>query len=87
MRATAIRWFALAIGVGLLSAAAAQAATTPRCSGGPTATKAGAGVVLLAESNTRSSNKLADKYMAGRAGGRYGIGGSESVVFKKKKKK
>jgi len=41
----------------------------------------------LAGSFQNSTAKLADKYLTGRSGGRYGIGGSESVVFKKKKQK
>jgi hypothetical protein len=47
------------------------------------------GLMQVAESNTRSPNKLADKYMSGLAGGRYGVGGSEPQAkhLKNKKKK
>jgi len=44
-------------------------------------------VHLLAIRRIQSPGKLNDKYLAGKAGGRFGIGGSESVIFKKKKKK
>jgi hypothetical protein len=45
------------------------------------------GSFRLAGSFQNSTAKLADKYLAGRSGGRLGIGGTESVVFKKKKSK
>ena len=44
------------------------------------------GAIQLAGAFQMSNAKLADKYLAGKAGGRYGIGGTESVIFKKKKK-
>lgn len=72
MRATAIAL------VTLLSTAGAQAAATQSDAGDPR-------IIQVAEANTKSPNKLADKYMSGRSGGRYGIGGTESKIFKKKK--
>jgi len=40
--------------------------------------------IQLAGSFHSSPNKLNDKYLVGKSGGRYGIGGSETIVFKKK---
>jgi hypothetical protein len=79
----------LLISVGLLSAIDAQAAPTQGRSDAPApaATRLPPAMVQLAGSFQNSTAKLADKYLAGRAGGRYGIGGTESVVFKKKKSK
>ena len=46
-------------------------------------------VIQLAAAFNKSPNKLADKYLSGQAGGRYGIGGSEPRVkyFKNRMKK
>jgi len=66
----AISLSALLLGAGLLSAADARAVPTDAA-----ALVAGmpSGLIQLAG----SPNKLGDKYMAGQAGGRYGIGGTE----------
>ena len=84
MRAIAVALSTLLLGAGLLSSAGAQAATTQGCSRDslPAATKIPSGVIQLAE-----GGKLGDRYLAGRAGGRYGIGGTESRKFKKKRSK
>ena len=89
MRAMALALSTLLFGAGLLGSDAAQAATTQGYPADPTsaATRIPSGVIQLAGSYFNSPGKLNDKYLAGKAGGRYGIGGSESVVFKKKKKK
>jgi hypothetical protein len=52
-------------------------------------TKMQTGVTQVAESNSKSPNKLGDKYLDGKAGGFYGIGGSEPHVkyFKSRMKK
>lgn len=88
MRTTAVAFSTLLLAAGL-SSAGAPAAMAQGYSGDPVpaASRMPSAVIQLAESNTKSANKLADKYLAGKAGGRYGIGGTESVVFKKKKKK
>jgi hypothetical protein len=75
MRAIAIALSTLLLGGALLNAQGAQAAKTQHYP--LTAAKMPAGVIRLAESNQKSPNKLADKYLAGQAGGRYGIGGTE----------
>ena len=71
-----MRAMAIAL-ITLLSMADAQAAAAQGDASDPR-------IVQVAESNTRSPNKLADKYLSGRSGGRYGIGGTESKIFKKK---
>jgi hypothetical protein len=89
MRRTAIALSALLIGAGLPSSDGARATTTQIYPSDPTpaATKVPSDAIRLAGSFQNSTAKLADKYLAGRSGGRYGIGGTESVIFKKKKKK
>jgi hypothetical protein len=89
MRRVAIALSALLIGAGPLGSAGAQATMTPIYPPDPTsgATKVPPDAIQLAGSFQNSTAKLADKYLAGRSGGRYGIGGTESVIFKKKKKK
>jgi len=90
IRSDAMRAMAIALSI-LLSAASAQAATAQGDAGGtaPAATTLSPKVILLAESNTKSPNKLGDKSLDGKAGGVYGIGSSEPHVkyFKNKKKK
>jgi hypothetical protein len=76
MRATAIVLSALLLGAGLASSAGAQAATTPG-DAVPAAARMPAGALELAEANHNSPNKLGDKYLTGKSGGRYGIGGTE----------
>jgi len=86
MRAIAIVFFSTC----LLSAAGAYATTTE---GGVAsiapAVGAQSGLIQVAESNSKSPNKLGDKYLDGKAGGFYGIGGSEPHVkyFKSRMKK
>ena len=89
MRRIAIALSALLIGAGLPSSAGARAATTQIYPPDPTsaAAKVPSDPIRLAGSFQNSTAKLADKYLAGRSGGHYGIGGTESVIFKKKKKK
>ena len=89
MRAIAIALFTLLIFAGLLGLAAAQAATTQGYPADSTsaATRIRPDAIQLAGFFQNSTAKLGDKYLAGRSGGRYGIGGTESVVFKKIKKK
>jgi len=83
MRAIVIALSTLLLGAGTLSAASAQATTTQDPV--PAATTMPSGVIQLAESNQRSAGKLGDKYLDGKAGGRYGIGGEESKIFKRNK--
>lgn len=84
MRPLAIALSPLLLSVGLLSSAAAQAAPTPGYSSAPippaTGTLPGGAVQLAAGA------KGGDKFMSGRAGGRYGIGGAECKTCRKKKK-
>lgn len=82
----AIALSTLLIGAGLLSSAGAQSATTAAPMSA--ATKIPSGAIQIAGSFQNSTAKLGDKYPAGQAGGRYGIGGTEPRVpyFKKKKK-
>jgi len=89
MRVIPISLSTLLIVAGLLSPAAARAATTQGypADSTPAATNMLPAAIQLAGSFQNSTAKLADKYLAGKSGGRYGIGGTESVVFKKKKKK
>ena len=89
MRPIEIALSALLIGADLLSSAGDQATTTQIYPSEPAsmAAKVPSDAIQLAGSFQNSTAKLADKCLAGRSGGRYGIGGSESVVFKKKKKK
>jgi hypothetical protein len=86
MRTLATVFFA----AGLLSPTDAHATTT-QSDVATIASPADAqtGLMQLAESNSRSPNKLDDKYLDGKAGGIYGIGGSEPHVkyFKNKMKK
>ena len=89
MRRIAIALSALLIGAGPLASAGARATTTQTYPPHSTsaAAKVPADAIRLAGSFQNSTAKLADKYLAGRSGGRYGVGGTESVIFKKKKKK
>jgi len=41
--------------------------------------------IQLAGSFHQSPNKLGDKFLSGKSGGRLGIGGTESKIFPKKK--
>jgi hypothetical protein len=80
MRTIAIALFTLLLGAGMLSWAGAQAATMQGDLADPTFAANGTasrGVQVAAGA------KSGDKYMTGQAGGRYGIGGSESVAKKK----
>jgi hypothetical protein len=70
MRANAITLSILLIGAGLLSSAGAQATATQRYSGDPAPAATVANQVA-------DGAKAGDKYMSGKAGGRYGIGGTE----------
>lgn len=70
---------ALLLGVGLVGSAAAR--TGAMADRVPATTKPPSGVVRLAD-----GAKGGDKYMSGRAGGRYGIGGSECRQCRTKKK-
>src|SRR5262245_1319493 len=76
-REDVMRAMAIAL-IALLSTTGARASATPGDAANPR-------TIQVAESNTKSPNKLADKYLSGRSGGRYGIGGTESKIFKKKK--
>lgn len=82
-----MRTMAIALSI-LLSAGGAHAATTPGDAGdhAPASTNPSSGIIRLAGAFSKSPNKLADKYLSGRSGGRYGIGGTDSKIFKKKKK-
>ncbi len=86
----AIALSTLLIGAGLLSSAGAQTATTQGYPAAPmsAATKIPSDAIQLAGSFQNSTAKLGDKYLAGLAGGRYGIGGTEprAPYFRKKKK-
>ena len=86
MRANAITLSILLIGAGLLSSASAQATATQGYSAAPVlaTTRIPSDTIQLA-----AGNKAGDHYMAGRAGGRYGVGGSEPQAkhLKNKKKK
>ena len=79
---------ALLLCAGLLAPAGAQAAATHGYPA-PATTIILPGVIQLAGSFQNSTAKLADKYLAGLAGGRYGIGGTEprAPYFRKKKPK
>jgi len=85
MRMTIVVLSMCAIGSALLDPA--SAATPREGDAGPVAAAVPFGSFQLAGSFQNSTAKLADKYLAGRSGGRLGIGGTESVVFKKKKSK
>lgn len=69
----------------------AGASTAPSDAGGaaPPATTLPPKVIQLAESNSKSPNKLGDKYLDGKSGGMYGIGGGEphAKYFKNSMKK
>ena len=70
----------LLFGGGVLISTGTEAALTQDYSSDRTATtKMPAGIIQLA------SGRLNDKYLAGKSGGWYGIGGPESKIFKKKK--
>jgi hypothetical protein len=73
MYANAIALSALLLGTGLLGPASAQAGLTAGEYGSAQTAPANsaAGVIRLA-----AGGKLGDKYMSGKAGGRYGIGGT-----------
>jgi hypothetical protein len=71
MRANAITLSILLIGAGLLSSASAQATATQGCSGDPAPAATPVG------NQVADGAKAGDKYMSGKAGGRYGIGGTE----------
>jgi hypothetical protein len=88
MRATAIALSTLLCAC-LLNASAAKAADGSMDVRATAATTMPYGLLQVAESNTKSPNKGADKYMSGQGGGRYGIGGSEPKVkyFNAKMKK
>jgi hypothetical protein len=76
MRAKVVPVLTVMATAGLLIWAGAQAATTEGHFGGPvSAAISTPGSIQLAGSG--SGNKLGDKYLSGRAGGRYGIGGTE----------
>jgi|SRR5215470_1267186 len=82
MRAIAMVLFA----AGLLTLADAHATTTVGDIANVAPMKqALTGVIRLAGSFHNSPAKLNDKYLAGKSGGWYGIGGPESKIFKKKK--
>jgi hypothetical protein len=88
MRTIAVVLFVLSISTCLLNSSRAQAALVQDCiSEAAPSTRISPGAIQLAGAFQMSNAKLADKYLAGKAGGRYGIGGTESVIFKKKKKK
>jgi hypothetical protein len=76
------------VGVGLLSSVGAMATTAQGYSGDrmPKVTDLPLGAIQLAGSFHNSPAKLNDKYLAGKSGGWYGIGGPESKIVKKKKK-
>ena len=82
MRANTFALCALLIAAGLLSSAGARAATTQGYSAHSllAATEISSAVIRLAD-----GGKGGDKYLSGKAGGRYGIGGSECRSCKKKK--
>jgi hypothetical protein len=82
MRAITIALSALLIAAGLLGSAGARAAATQGYSAHsvPATTEMPSPVIRLAD-----GAKGGDKYMSGKAGGRYGIGGSECRSCKKKK--
>lgn len=85
MRVIAI---ALLLGGSLLVWDGAQGATTQRSSV-PAAIRVSSGAIQLAGSFHSSNAKAGDKLLAGLAGGRYGIGGSEpkAKYFKNRMKK
>lgn len=87
MRATATALcVGLLVGGGVLISTDTEAALTQDSAGDRTATiSMPAGTVELAGSFHNSPAKLNDKYLAGKSGGWYGIGGPESKIFKKKK--
>ena len=76
MRANIIALSALLIGSGLLATAGAEAAF----SGNPGATTTAAAATQQpagAAIQLAFGNGLGEKYMAGKSGGRYGVGGTE----------
>ena len=76
----------LLFGGGVLISTGTEAALTQDYSSDRTATtEMPAGTVQLAGSFHNSPAKLNDKYLAGKSGGWYGIGGPESKIFRKKK--
>jgi len=77
----------LLLGGGVLISTDTEAALTQDYSSDRTATtEMPAGIIQLAGSFHNSTGKLNDKYLAGKSGGWYGIGGPESKIFKKKRK-
>lgn len=74
MRTNAMALSALLLGAGLLSSAGAQAAITHGSSAGPAPTATG---VPPGATKLTDGAKAGDKYLSGKAGGRYGIGGTE----------
>jgi hypothetical protein len=82
MRAIAIALSTLLIGASPLNSIGAQAATTQGYSAAPVlaTTRIPSDTIQLA-----AGNKAGDHYLAGRAGGRYGVGGTERRPPKKKK--
>jgi hypothetical protein len=81
MRAIVVALFTLPLGAGLLSPADARAAATHGYSAAAMPAPPPSGAVRLAD-----GAKGGDKFMSGRAGGRYGIGGPDCKTCKKKKK-
>ena len=88
MRAiSSVALFVFLLGTGSLVSGHVQAATTEGYSGNPVQVSSQTPFhpVQLAGSFHQSPNKLNDKYLAGKSGGRLGIGGTESKIFPKKK--
>ena len=83
MRANTIALSALLIAAGLLSSNGARAAAVQ---GYPTHSAPATTEMPSAAIRLAAGAKGGDKYMSGRAGGRYGIGGSECRSCRKKKK-
>jgi hypothetical protein len=71
MRASTVALSALLLG-GLLTSAAAEAATT--------SDQSSADPGRPAYIQVATGNSLGDKYLTGKSGGRYGVGGTESAV-------
>ena len=82
-----MRMTAIALSI-LLTAGGAQASAAPGDAGdaAAVATTSAPKVIQLAGAFNKSPNKGADKYLAGQAGGRYGIGGTEPKVKYSKNK-
>src|SRR5262245_50960853 len=82
MRTKVLPMFTLIVTAGLLIWAGAQAATTEGHFGDPVSAVSTPGSIQLAG----SPNKLGDKYLSGKAGGRYGIGSPHSKAKGSKSK-